>query len=444
MASDKPPRRALPPRYTKFMRAADLLVPRPEGLYCPPGDFHVDPTRPVARALVTHAHSDHATARPRRRPRHPRDPRHHGDPPRRRLRRPHRGGRPRHAAAHRRGHRDLPPRRPRPRLRPDRRRAGGFRIVASGDYKRTPDPTCAAFEPVPCDVFITEATFGLPVFRHPAPLGEIRRLLASLAQFPERTHLVGVYALGKAQRLLRLLRDAGYDAPVYLHGALRRLCDYYVARGIDLGSLADATVARGTARDFAGTIVLGPPSAFEGPWVRRFADPLDRLRLRLDAGSRPRPPARRRAAARRLRPLRLDRAHRRPSPSSPPPRSGSPTAARRPCVRWCALQAHSGARPSTSSATRTRQSRLSAPLRRAPRTPRLHPLAERQAPPDHRLPAHHPRPRPRLGPRRHHPRPQLRRASSRRCSAPSPPSASTPSSSPSPTTSSATSPRPSP
>ena len=151
----------------------------------------------------------------------------------------------------------------------------GFRIVASGDYKRTPDPTCAAFEPVPCDVFITEATFGLPVFRHPAPLDEIRRLLASLAQFPERTHLVGVYALGKAQRVLRLLRDAGYDAPVYLHGALRRLCDYYVARGIDLGSARRRhrrpRHARATSPAPSSS---GRPSAFEGPWVRRFADPL--------------------------------------------------------------------------------------------------------------------------------------------------------------------------
>ena len=274
MASDKPPRRALPPRYTKFMRAADLLVPRPEGLYCPPGDFHVDPTRPVARALVTHAHSDHATGG-------------HGAVLATRetldimairlgdgfaarteeaaLGMPQRIGGVTatfHPAGHVLGSAQIAVER------------AGFRIVASGDYKRTPDPTCAAFEPVPCEVFITEATFGLPVFRHPAPLDEIRRLLASLAQFPERTHLVGVYALGKAQRVLRLLRDAGHDAPVYLHGALRRLCDYYVSRGIDLGSLADATLARGTARDFAGTIVLGPPSAFEGPWVRRVADPL--------------------------------------------------------------------------------------------------------------------------------------------------------------------------
>jgi putative mRNA 3-end processing factor len=150
----------------------------------------------------------------------------------------------------------------------------GLRIVAAGDYKRTADPTCVPFEPVPCDVFITEATFGLPVFRHPPPAHETAKLLTSLSQFPDRTHLVGVYALGKAQRVIRLLRDAGYDAPVYLHGALRRLCDYYVARGIELGELSDATVAKGAARDFAGAVVLGPPSAFAATWVRRFADPL--------------------------------------------------------------------------------------------------------------------------------------------------------------------------
>lgn len=256
------------------MRAADLLVPRPEGLFSPAGGFHVDPTRPVERALVTHAHSDHAT-------------RGHGavlatretlDIMAIRLGEdfagrveaatydtPHRIGEVTatfHPAGHVLGSAQIAV------------EAQGFRIVASGDYKRTPDPTCTPFEPVPCDIFITEATFGLPVFRHPDPREEIGRLVASLAQFPERTHLVGVYALGKAQRMIRLLRDAGYDAPVYLHGALRRLCDYYVSRGIDLGDLAEATVSRGTAKDFAGTIVLGPPSAFEGPWVRRFSDPL--------------------------------------------------------------------------------------------------------------------------------------------------------------------------
>ena len=256
------------------MRPADLLVPRPEGLYCPPGGFHIDPVRPVARALVTHAHSDHATAG-------------HGavlatretlDIMAIRLgdafaatTQPAPYGQPIalgattvifHPAGHVLGSAQVEVTTP------------SLRIVAAGDYKRTPDPTCAAFEPVPCDVFITEATFALPVFRHPPPAQEVARLLHSLEQFPERTHLVGVYALGKAQRLLALLRAAGYDAPVFLHGALRRLCDYYAAEGIPLGPLEDATVAKGRARDFAGRIVLGPPSAFEGPWIRRFADPL--------------------------------------------------------------------------------------------------------------------------------------------------------------------------
>ena len=257
------------------MRPADLLVPRPEGLYCPPGGFHIDPVRPVARALVTHAHSDHATAG-------------HGavlatretldimaHPPRRRLRRHHPGHplRPAHPRSTTPPSPSTPPATssapPRSRSPPPR-----LRIVAAGDYKRTPDPTCAAFEPVPCDIFITEATFAPAGLPPPPPAAARSPLLHSLAQFPERTHLVGVYALGKAQRLIALLRAAGYDAPIYLHGALRRLCDYYAARGIPLGDLPDATLARGRARDFAGQIVLGPPSAFEGPWIRRFADPL--------------------------------------------------------------------------------------------------------------------------------------------------------------------------
>ncbi|TMV39869.1 DNA ligase-associated DEXH box helicase, partial [Thioclava sp. BHET1] len=104
----------------------------------------------------------------------------------------------------------------------------GLRITVSGDYKRRADPTCAGFEPVPSDVFVTEATFALPVFRFPPPEAEIARLLASLAAAPERAHLIGAYALGKAQRVIALLRAAGYDAPIAIHGAMRRLCDYYV------------------------------------------------------------------------------------------------------------------------------------------------------------------------------------------------------------------------
>src|SRR5690606_23928457 len=116
----------------------------------------------------------------------------------------------------------------------------GFRIVASGDYKRRPDLTSELFEAVPCDIFITEATFGLPVFRHPDSQSEIGKLMRSLDQFPDRTHLVGAYALGKAQRVIREIRDTGFDRPIYIHGALARLCDYYRSEGVELGMLEPA------------------------------------------------------------------------------------------------------------------------------------------------------------------------------------------------------------
>jgi putative mRNA 3-end processing factor len=145
-------------------------------------------------------------------------------------------------------------------------------IVVSGDYKRRRDPTCRAFEPIACDVFVTEATFGLPVFRFPDDREEIADLLTSVAQFPERTHLVGAYALGKAQRVIRLIREAGYDRVIYVHGALGRLNALYEAHGIDLGPLAPATEAgRGL---LAGEIVVAPPSALADRWSRRFADPI--------------------------------------------------------------------------------------------------------------------------------------------------------------------------
>jgi putative mRNA 3-end processing factor len=148
----------------------------------------------------------------------------------------------------------------------------GLTIVVSGDYKRRRDPTCPPFEPVACDVFVTEATFGLPVFRHPHDAGEIRKLLRSIEQFPERCHLVGAYALGKAQRLIRLLREAGWERTVFVHGSFERLNRLYGQFGVDLGPLAPATAE--DKRDFAGEIVIAPPSALGDRWTRRFADPV--------------------------------------------------------------------------------------------------------------------------------------------------------------------------
>lgn len=248
-----------------------LLRLRPEGLWCPEGDFYIDPIRPVPRALITHGHSDHARSG-------------HGSVLATRetldimairyggsfagSTEEARLGEARtiggvtvtfHPAGHVLGSAQIAIEK------------HGARIVASGDYKRERDPTCAPFEVVPCDIFITEATFGLPVFCHPPAAEEIRRLLDSMRQFPERTHIVGAYALGKAQRLIALAREAGYTETIYLHGALIRLCDYYRSRGIDLGPLEPATSENAPP---AGALVIAPPSAVDDRWSRRFADPL--------------------------------------------------------------------------------------------------------------------------------------------------------------------------
>jgi putative mRNA 3-end processing factor len=148
----------------------------------------------------------------------------------------------------------------------------GQRVVVTGDYKRLADRTAQPFELVECDLLVTEATFGLPVFQHPHPQVEIGRLLRSVADQPERCHLVGSYALGKAQRVIGLLRDAGWDQPIYLHGAMIRLCELYQELGVDLGELIPATGM--PKADMAGQIVIAPPSAIRDRWSRRFPDPV--------------------------------------------------------------------------------------------------------------------------------------------------------------------------
>jgi putative mRNA 3-end processing factor len=255
-----------------MIRPQDLLCPKPEGLYCAPGDFYIDPTRPVARAVITHGHADHARAG-------------HGavlaTPETLDIMAERYGAEfatSRQAAAYGEA---VPRDDVEVTLVPAGHVLGsaqavvrwkGLTMVVSGDYKRRRDPTCPAFEPVPCDVFITEATFGLPVFRHPPDKEEIARLLRSVAQFPERSHLVGAYALGKAQRIIRLLREAGWDKPIYVHGALERLNTLYQRHGIDLGPLLPATT--GKKGDFEGQIIIAPPSATQDRWSRRFPDPV--------------------------------------------------------------------------------------------------------------------------------------------------------------------------
>lgn len=148
----------------------------------------------------------------------------------------------------------------------------GQRVVVTGDYKRLADRTAQPYELVECDLLVTEATFGLPVFQHPHPSVEIGRLLKSVADQPERSHLIGCYALGKAQRVIALLRDAGWDAPIYLHGAMLRLCALYEELGVPLGDLRPALDVPKT--ELAGGIVIAPPSAIRDRWSRRFPDPV--------------------------------------------------------------------------------------------------------------------------------------------------------------------------
>lgn len=149
---------------------------------------------------------------------------------------------------------------------------GGQRIVVTGDYKRLPDRTAQPFELVECDLLVTEATFGLPVFQHPRPSDEIARLLRSVAASPERCHVIGCYALGKAQRVISLLREAGYDDPIYLHGAMIRLCELYQERGIALGDLRHSLDI--PKAELMGQIVIAPPGALQDRWSRRLPDPV--------------------------------------------------------------------------------------------------------------------------------------------------------------------------
>ncbi len=244
----------------------------PAGLYCAAGDFHIDPMRPVDRALVTHGHGDHA------RPGHDTvlataqtldimETRYGPEFCRARqvavLGQQIRIGDVSvtfHPAGHVLGSAQIVIER------------NGFRVVVSGDYKRAADPTCQPFEPVRCDAFVTEATFGLPVFHFPDALGEAQKLLGSLSLFPDRTHLVGAYALGKAQRVIRILRDLGYERPIYLHGAMVRLCELYERLGVELGTLIRVDPKERLA--LGGEIVLCPPGALRETWARRFPEPL--------------------------------------------------------------------------------------------------------------------------------------------------------------------------
>ena len=264
----------VPPTPLSFAsRPDDLVVARPEGLYCPPGNFYIDPWRPVDRAVITHAHSDHARSG-------------HGHY----LAQTDSEGTLRsrlgadinlqtlpygeaieqngvrislHPAGHVLGSAQV------------RLEHGGRVWVASGDYKTEPDGTCAPFEPVPCDTFITESTFGLPIYRWPTQAA----LCADINDWwrrnadDGRASVLLCYAFGKAQRILH-----GVDAsigPIVVHGAVEPLNAVYRAAGVALPPTVRVSDPGVTPQMLKRALVLAPPSAHGTPWMRRFGNYAD-------------------------------------------------------------------------------------------------------------------------------------------------------------------------
>ncbi len=246
---------------------------RAEGLYCPAGDFYVDPWKPVERALITHAHGDHLQGSagsylatqasiPILRQRIGAEA-------------PLAGieygveatyGRTRvsfHPAGHILGSAQI------------RIETEGEVWVVSGDYKRTYDPTCAAFEVVPCDVFITEATFAAPIYRWQEGIETAREILAwwKAVAATGGTAVLFCYALGKTQRILAELArlENVPQEPVLLHGAMLGLTEIYRQAGVRM--LATEHLGDKDAKvPIAGRLVLAPPSAYRSPWMRRFKE----------------------------------------------------------------------------------------------------------------------------------------------------------------------------
>ena len=247
------------------------IRPEPGGLYIRPADVWIDPPRAVPRALITHGHADHARGG-------------HGmsmaTPATLAIMR-ERYGQIGEARGMDYGEQVALGGGVQATLLPAGHVLGsaqvllehaGERVIVTGDFKRRADPTCAPFVAARCDVLITEATFGLPVFRHPPIADEIAKLLAARDAHPDRTILVGAYALGKAQRVIAELRAAGFTDPIWLHGAMERMCRLYEDHGVALGDLR--SVAGVPKATLPGAIVICPPSALADRWSRRMPDPI--------------------------------------------------------------------------------------------------------------------------------------------------------------------------
>ena len=252
-----------------------MLTETPDGLYCQAGGFHIDPWGAVPRALITHAHGDHARAgsaaylcadagAPLLRRRFGAEAGIESQAYGRVLTL----GATRvsfHPAGHVLGSAQIRVEGP-----------GGVWVV-SGDYKRAADPTCAPFEVVPCDVFVTESTFALPIYRWDATAEVIADLVAwwDANAGQGLASIVFCYTIGKAQRLLAEIGRRS-DRPIWVHGALLPMIDAYREAGVAMPP-TQALVERPRGTSFAGELVLAPPSARGTPWMRRLGDLSDAL-----------------------------------------------------------------------------------------------------------------------------------------------------------------------
>jgi putative mRNA 3-end processing factor len=250
---------------------SDLVVARPEGLYCPAGDFHIDPWRPVERAVVTHAHADHARS----------GHRHYlAAAPGAAVLRERLGDISLQALAYGEtveiGGVNVS-------LHPAGHVLGSAQVrlehrgevwVVSGDYKLEADGTCAPFEPVRCDCFITESTFGLPIYRWQPQadvLGEIRHWWAGNAA-EGRPSLLYAYSFGKAQRLLQGLGEG--PGPLVVHPAVAAVNRAYAVAGVRLPEAL--ALEEGLATDtLARALVIAPPAASRSAWERRLGEARD-------------------------------------------------------------------------------------------------------------------------------------------------------------------------
>ncbi len=255
--------------YNRFMNEQPVLRISERGLYCEAGDFYIDPWMPVERAVVTHAHSDHLV----------------------RNSRSYLFAQPGEALAALRLEGGLGGQHLQPLPYGETVRLNGVQVslhpaghilgsaqvrveqggqvwVVTGDYKLQPDPTCEPFELVGCHVLVTEATFGLPVYRWP----ETGQVIAEIEawwranQRKQKTSMLFAYSLGKAQRILASIDNS--IGPIYTHGAVQRIDSAYRRSGVALPPASRATSMQGVQWDQA--LVVAPPAVKGTAWTRRF------------------------------------------------------------------------------------------------------------------------------------------------------------------------------